>query len=89
LIKIDVEGLELRILNGAKRVLIKHSPILLMEALTADRLESQRSFMSTLNYLDPLQVKGDGYDSNNWVWFTAKDLNKVNKINNYLNIVSP
>jgi FkbM family methyltransferase len=89
LIKIDVEGLELRILKGAKRVLIKHSPILLMEALTTESLESQKSFMRTLNYLDPLQVKGDGYDSNNWVWFTAKDLSKLTKINNYLNIVSP
>ena len=89
LIKIDVEGLELRILKGAKRVLIKHSPILLMEALTTESLESQKSFMRTLNYLDPLQVKGDGYDSNNWVWFTAKYLSKLTKINNYLNIVSP
>jgi FkbM family methyltransferase len=84
LMKIDVEGLETRILEGSHKVLSKFSPILLMEALTKEAKDSQLSFLKNLNYLEPLQVKGDGYDSNNWLWFTEKDLNRIKELRQYL-----
>jgi FkbM family methyltransferase len=84
LIKIDVEGLETRILEGSRKVLYKFSPILLMEALTKKAQWDQMSFLKNLNYLEPLQVKGDGYDSNNWLWFTKKDLNRIKELRQYL-----
>ncbi len=84
LMKIDVEGLETRILEGSRKVLSKFSPILLMEALTKEAKDSQLSFLKNLNYLEPLQVKGDGYDSNNWLWFTEKDLNRIKELRQYL-----
>jgi hypothetical protein len=82
--KIDVEGLETRILEGSRKVLSKFSPILLMEALTKEAKDSQLTFLKNLNYLEPLQVKGDGYDSNNWLWFTEKDLNRIKEFRQYL-----
>jgi FkbM family methyltransferase len=84
LMKIDVEGLETRILEGSRKVLSKFSHIILMEALTKEAQHSQFSFLHNLNYLEPLQVKGDGYDSNNWLWFTEKDLVKIRKVRRYL-----
>ena len=84
LMKVDVEGLETRILEGSHKVLSKFSPIVLMEALTKEAKDSQFSFLKNLNYLEPLQVKGDGYDSNNWVWFTEKDLNRIKELRQYL-----
>jgi FkbM family methyltransferase len=84
LMKIDVEGLETRILEGSRKVLSKFSPILLMEALTKEAKDSQLAFLRNLNYLEPLQVKGDGYDSNNWLWFTEKDLNRIKELRQYL-----
>jgi FkbM family methyltransferase len=84
LMKIDVEGLETRILEGSHKVLSKFSPIVLMEALTKEAKDSQFSFLKNLNYLEPFQVKGDGYDSNNWVWFTEKDLNRIKELRQYL-----
>jgi hypothetical protein len=55
-----------------------------MEALTKEAKNSQLSFLKNLNYLEPLQVKGDGYDSNNWLWFTEKDLNRIKELRQYL-----
>ena len=83
LIKIDVEGVEKRVLEGAGQVLHKYSPIIIMESLTLNDLKHQKNVLKNLNYLEPIQIKGDGYDSNNWLWFTKKDKNKINNIISY------
>jgi FkbM family methyltransferase len=86
LIKIDAEGYEINILEGSKFTLQKNSPIILMEALTASSLESQYLYLTRFGYLRPLQVKGDGFDKNNWLWFTQENLDKVDQVSDFLNI---
>ena len=86
LMKIDVEGYELNILEGSKVTLEKHSPIILMEALTTSSLESQYLFLNQFGYLRPAQVKGDGYDKNNWLWFTEKNLVRAEQVSYLLEV---
>jgi FkbM family methyltransferase len=86
LMKIDVEGYEINILEGSKVALENNSPIILMEALTASSLESQFNFLKQFGYLRPAQIKGDGYDKNNWLWYTEKNSAQVDKVSHLLEI---
>jgi FkbM family methyltransferase len=49
-IKIDVEGFEIEVLRGAKRILSKNSPTVIVEALTQSNRDEISFFMSELNY---------------------------------------
>ena len=80
LMKIDAEGFEINILEGSKVTLEKYSPLILMEALTVSSLESQYDSLKQFGYLRPMQVKGDGFDSNNWLWFTKKNSARVDQV---------
>ena len=84
LMKIDVEGFETNILQGGLSVIEKSHPIILMEALTKELLEKQFALLSTLGYLSPLQVNGDGYDLNNWLWFTEVQKDKIKQLSHLL-----
>jgi FkbM family methyltransferase len=70
LIKIDCEGSELAILRGAKGVLSKNRPILIMECLDLITLSEQKSYFCKFNYL----LYGDGPigtrygDDRNFLW---------------------
>jgi general stress protein 26 len=78
--KIDAEGCEINILEGSKVTLEKYSPLILMEALTVSSLESQYASLKQFGYLRPMQVKGDGFDNNNWLWFTKKNSARVDQV---------
>jgi FkbM family methyltransferase len=78
LMKIDVEGSEV--------TLEKYSPLILMEALTVSSLESQYIYLKQFGYLRPMQVKGDGFDNNNWLWFTEKNSAQVNQVLHLLEV---
>ena len=84
LIKIDVEGYEANVLQGGSLIIKKSSPIILMESLTQETLEKQFELLSELGYLRPLQVNGDGFDLNNWLWFTESHRDKVKQISHLL-----
>jgi FkbM family methyltransferase len=84
LIKIDVEGYEANVLQGGLSIIKKSSPIILMESLTQETLEQQFELLSELGYLRPLQVNGDGFDLNNWLWFTESHRDKVKQISHLL-----
>ena len=84
LIKIDVEGYETNVLQGGSSIIKKSSPIILMESLTHETLEKQFELLSELGYLRPLQVNGDGFDLNNWLWFTESHRDKVKQISHLL-----
>jgi FkbM family methyltransferase len=86
LMKIDVEGSEINILEGSKVTLEKYSPLILMEALTVSSLESQYIYLKQFGYLRPMQVKGDGFDNNNWLWFTEKNSAQVNQVLHLLEV---
>ena len=81
-----MEGYEINILEGSKVTLEKHSPIILMEALTASLLESQYHFLKQFGYLRPAQVKGDGFDKNNWLWFSQKNSAVVDQVSHLLEV---
>ena len=51
LIKIDVEGAELQVLNGARRLLAEASPIVILEANTAAARRDLDDFMGGLGYV--------------------------------------
>ena len=84
LIKIDVEGYEANVLQGGSSIIRKSSPIILMESLTQVTLEKQFELLSELGYLRPLQVNGDGFDLNNWLWFTDSHKEKIEQIRHLL-----
>ena len=84
LIKIDVEGYEANVLQGGLSIIKKSSPIILMESLTQETLEKQFELLNELGYLRPLQVNGDGFDLNNWLWFTDSHRDKVKQISHLL-----
>ena len=84
LIKIDVEGYEANVLQGGSSIIKKSSPIILMESLTQETLEKQFELLSELGYLRPLQINGDGFDLNNWLWFTESRRDKVKQISHLL-----
>ena len=84
LMKIDVEGYETYVIQGGLSIIKKSSPIILMESLTQETLEKQFDLLSKLGYLKPLQVNGDGFDLNNWLWFTESHRHKVKLISHLL-----
>ena len=84
LMKIDVEGYETNILQGGMSIIMKSNPIILMESLSQKTLETQYDLLSKLGYLKPLQVNGDGFDLNNWLWFTESHRDKVSKVSHLL-----
>lgn len=51
LIKIDVEGMELDVLKGAKKTLIKDKPALYIEASTIEEFLTIESFLTKLGYV--------------------------------------
>lgn len=84
LIKIDAEGGELNILEGSKLTLLNFSPIILMEALSSNSLEAQYKYLEQFNYLQPARIKGDGYDKNNYLWFTKDTSIKIKEVSSLL-----
>lgn len=50
LIKIDVEGAELDVLNGAKETIMKDKPLIIFEALDEKELTKSRQFLKRLGY---------------------------------------
>ncbi len=50
LIKIDVEGFEINVLNGIKRAIEKHSPSLLVECMHSAEFTKIINFLEPLNY---------------------------------------
>ena len=84
LMKIDVEGYETNILQGGMSIITKSNPLILMESLSKKTLETQHELLSKLGYLNPLQVNGDGFDLNNWLWFTESHKDKVKQISHLL-----
>lgn len=49
-IKIDVEGAEISVLRGAKDLLVKYHPVVILECLTDDARTEIVNFMSDLGY---------------------------------------
>jgi FkbM family methyltransferase len=84
LMKIDVEGYETNILQGGLSIIMKSNPIMLMESLSRKTLETQYELLSKFGYLYPLQVNGDGFDLNNWLWFTESHKDKVKLVSHLL-----
>lgn len=80
LMKIDVEGYEINVLKGSLKSLTNFRPIILMESLSKDSLLEQKNFLTKFGYQNPIQIQGDGYDLNNWLWFAEKDTFRVKSV---------
>lgn len=76
MIKIDVEGAELKVINGLSNYLSEHSPLLVMEYLSQERgNEQHQEAVHLLNALGYLSYTIDGNGN----------LNPIKNINDYLN----
>ena len=80
LMKIDVEGYEINVLKGSLKSLTDFQPIILMESLSKESLLEQKSYLTKFGYQTPIQIQGDGFDLNNWLWFAEKDASKVKSV---------
>ena len=80
LMKIDVEGYEINVLKGSLKSLTDFQPIILMESLSKESLLEQKSYLTKFGYQTPIQIQGDGFDLNNWLWFAEKDALKVKSV---------
>lgn len=80
LMKIDVEGYEINVLKGSLKSLTDFQPIILMESLSKESLLEQKSFLTKFGYQTPIQIQGDGFDLNNWIWLAEKDALKVKSV---------
>lgn len=58
MIKVDVEGGEMDVLNSSQKLIQKHSPNFLIEGLTKDELRQQISFFKSHEYV-ALKIIGD------------------------------
>lgn len=79
-VKIDVEGAELEVLEGAVETLSKYQPIVLVEIQNSDTYDAIQAFMEVLGYsnVDPESSKSEksqvGYmpNRNNYLWISDK-----------------
>ena len=72
LIKVDIEGAELKFLRGSSRVLKDDKPVLLMEALDEAQLEFQRIQLKSFGYRDPVPCGTSFADSRNFLWLHSQ-----------------
>jgi FkbM family methyltransferase len=85
LIKIDVEGMELSVLKGAKKTIEKHRPHLLLEAKTSSDLSNLKNYLREFGYLPLCYYAGApvyhfSYKPTPYVRFKAKFIKFVFKI---------
>jgi protein O-GlcNAc transferase len=73
LVKVDVEGYEMEVLKGSKKVLLEESPDLLIEIADFESKKDFDSFLSQFGYL-PVTVWGKTpmwhYTKKNWIFRT-------------------
>lgn len=77
-IKIDVEGHELEVINGARETLIKNKPILLIEI---EKRHSKRSVEATIDIINNLGF--ECFFSNKKDLISVKKLSNINLENNF------
>lgn len=74
LIKIDVEGFESEVIDGAIETIRRYKPIVVMECLDHEELERIRLVLTALDYLPPIRVGESDGDEKNFIWSTSSHL---------------
>lgn len=71
LMKIDVEGLESAVLEGAKNFIEKHTPVIITEALDQEAVLEQELILNSLGYAKPMMISASHpTDKINYLWKT-------------------
>ena len=70
LIKVDVEGMELNVLEGAKQTIVNHQPIIFIECLSLQNGWPTIQFMKSINY-SPFLFISEAFNEENY--FHNKD----------------
>jgi FkbM family methyltransferase len=71
LIKIDVEGFESEVIQGAIETIRRYKPTIVMECLDQGELERIRLVLMALDYLPPLKVGESDGDEKNFIWLNS------------------
>jgi FkbM family methyltransferase len=69
IIKIDVEGFEVNVLNGARQLILKHRPIIIVEIYEKINLKSVINFFEEINYKRYKKIYSDMYDNEDYVFY--------------------
>jgi FkbM family methyltransferase len=71
LIKIDVEGFESEVIEGAIETIRRYKPTIVMECLDQGELERIRLVLMALDYLPPFKVGESDGDEKNFIWLNS------------------
>ena len=78
-IKIDVEGHEEQVIQGAKKTISKHKPIMLVEI---EERFTKKKVLETINFINKLGYESHYFDNKSLK--NTKNLQNFNSINNYI-----
>ena len=73
LIKIDVEGFESEVINGAEKTIERFKPVIIMECLDQKELDKISQMLISLSYCPPIQVGFSDGDEKNFIWVASSD----------------
>jgi hypothetical protein len=68
-IKIDVEGYELNVLEGAKGLIMKHRPIIITEIYEKINFDKVMNFFKFLNYKRFRKINNPEYANEDYIFF--------------------
>lgn len=68
-IKIDVEGFEVNVLNGAKKVILEHRPVIIIEIYKKINFESVLKFFEEIKYSKYKKVINNDYPNEDYIFY--------------------
>jgi FkbM family methyltransferase len=68
-IKIDVEGFELNVLNGAKKLILEHHPVVIIEIYEQINFNSVLKFFEDVKYVSYRKIKNNEYCNQDYIFY--------------------
>jgi FkbM family methyltransferase len=69
IVKIDVEGFELNVLNGAKKLILEHRPIIIVEIYKKINFELVLRFFEEINYTKYNTITNNMYNNEDYIFY--------------------
>lgn len=68
-IKIDVEGYEVKVLEGAKKLIVKHKPIIIVEIFEQINFNKVLNFFKSIEYKKFRKIENKMYNNEDYIFF--------------------